>query len=101
VYGYDQRVEIHGSDGMVRADNEVTAPVAVADAEGFHLPTLPHFYLDRYASAFRRELESFLRALDGEQPEVGGADGVAAVAAAAAARRALAERRSVRLEEVA
>jgi myo-inositol 2-dehydrogenase/D-chiro-inositol 1-dehydrogenase len=59
VYGYDQRVEIHGSDGMVRADNEVTAPVAVADAEGFHLPTLPRFYLDRYARAFRRELESF------------------------------------------
>jgi myo-inositol 2-dehydrogenase/D-chiro-inositol 1-dehydrogenase len=101
AYGYDQRVEIHGSEGMIQADNEVTTTVTVADAQGFHRSTLPHFYLDRYAPAFRRELESFARALDGEQPEVSGRDGVAAVAAAAAAKRALDEQRTVRLEEIA
>jgi myo-inositol 2-dehydrogenase/D-chiro-inositol 1-dehydrogenase len=100
AYGYDQRVEVHGSDGMVRADNEMTTTVTVADAQGFHIPTLPHFYLDRYAQAFRRELESFARALDGEPAEVSGRDGVAAVAAAAAAKRALDEKRTVRLDEV-
>jgi myo-inositol 2-dehydrogenase / D-chiro-inositol 1-dehydrogenase len=101
AYGYDQRVEIHGSSGMVRADNELSSTVTVADADGFHAPTLPHFYLDRYRPAFRRELESFLRALDGEAPEVSGRDGVAAVAAAAAAKRAYDEQRTVRLDEVA
>jgi myo-inositol 2-dehydrogenase/D-chiro-inositol 1-dehydrogenase len=101
AYGYDQRVEIHGSAGMIQADNEVTTTVTVADAQGFHRSTLPHFYLDRYALAFRRELESFARALDGRQPEVSGRDGVAAVAAAAAAKRALDERRTVRLSEIA
>jgi myo-inositol 2-dehydrogenase / D-chiro-inositol 1-dehydrogenase len=101
AYGYDQRVEIHGSSGMVRADNELSSTITVADAEGFHAPTLPHFYLDRYGPAFRRELESFARALDGEAPEVGGRDGVAAVAAATAARRAYDEQRTVRLDEVA
>jgi myo-inositol 2-dehydrogenase/D-chiro-inositol 1-dehydrogenase len=101
AYGYDQRVEIHGSAGMVQADNEVRTTVTVADAEGFHRSTLPHFYLDRYATAFRRELESFARALDDGQPEVSGRDGVAAVAAAAAAKRALDEGRSVRLAEIA
>jgi len=100
AYGYDQRVEVHGSLGLVQADNEVSSTVTVADAQGFHSPPLPHFYLDRYGPAFRRELEAFARALDGNEPEVGGRDGVAAVAAAAAARRALDERRSVRLEEV-
>ena len=100
AYGYDQRVEVHGSLGLVQADNEVSSTVTVADAHGFHSQPLQHFYLDRYGPAFRRELEAFARALDGNEPEVGGRDGVAAVAAAAAAKRALDERRSVRLEEV-
>jgi myo-inositol 2-dehydrogenase/D-chiro-inositol 1-dehydrogenase len=100
AYGYDQRIEIHGSAGMVRADNETATTVTVADEQGFHSPTLPHFYLDRYAQAFRRELEAFARALDGEPPQVSGRDGVAAVAAAVAAKRALDERRTVRLDEV-
>ena len=100
-YGYDQRVEVHGSAGMVRADNELSTTVTVADAKGFHAPTLPHFYLDRYGAAFRRELEAFARALDGEAPAVSGRDGVAAVAASIAAKRALDEQRTVRLGEVA
>ena len=54
AYGYDQRVEVHGSTGMVRADNELSTTVTVADADGFHAPTLPHFYLDRYGAAFKR-----------------------------------------------
>jgi myo-inositol 2-dehydrogenase/D-chiro-inositol 1-dehydrogenase len=101
AYGYDQRVEVHGSLGMVRADNEVASTVTVADAEGFHTPPLPHFYLERYGHAFQRELAAFARVLDGEAPEVDGRDGVAAVAAAAAAKRAFEEQRTVRLDEVA
>lgn len=101
AYGYDQRLEVHGSDGMVQAANEVTTTTTIADAEGFHSPTLPHFYMDRYAPAFRRELQSFARALGGEKPEVGGRDGLAAVIAAAAAQRALEEDRVVRLDEFA
>lgn len=100
AYGYDQRLEVHGSDGMVQAANEVTTTTTIADAEGFHSPTLPHFYMDRYAPAFRRELESFARALGGEEAEVTGRDGLAAVAAAAAAQRALREDRVVRIDEV-
>lgn len=101
AYGYDQRLEVHGSGGMVQAANEVTTTTTIADAEGFHSPTLPHFYMDRYAPAFRRELQSFARALGGEEPEVGGRDGLAAVIAAAAAQRALEEDRVVRLDEFA
>jgi myo-inositol 2-dehydrogenase/D-chiro-inositol 1-dehydrogenase len=99
-YGYDQRLEVHGSGGMAQAANEATTTVTIADAQGFHSPTLPHFYMDRYAPAFRRELESFARALSGEEPEVSGHDGLAAVVAATAAKRAYEERRAVLVEEV-
>ena len=100
-YGYDQRLEVHGSEGMAQAANEAATTVTIADAQGFHTPTLPHFYMDRYASAFRRELASFARALNGEEPEVSGRDGLAAVIAATAAKRAYEERRAVRLADVA
>jgi myo-inositol 2-dehydrogenase / D-chiro-inositol 1-dehydrogenase len=84
AYGYDQRLEVHGTDGLAQAEN---------------VPS--HFYTDRYEEAFRRELESFVAALDGAELEVTGRDGLAAVAAAEAARRSLDEARVVRLEEVA
>jgi len=99
AYGYDQRLEVHGSRGLVEAANETSATTTIADERGFHTPPLPHFYLDRYGPAFARELESFAAALDGAPPEVTGADGVAAVAAAEAARRSLDERRTVPVEE--
>jgi myo-inositol 2-dehydrogenase/D-chiro-inositol 1-dehydrogenase len=101
TYGYDQRLEVHGSEGMAQAANEATTTVTIADAHGFHSPTLPHFYMDRYAPAFRRELASFARALGGQDPEVSGTDGLAAVVAATAAKRALDERRAVRLADIA
>jgi myo-inositol 2-dehydrogenase/D-chiro-inositol 1-dehydrogenase len=83
AYGYDQRLEVHGTEGLAQAEN---------------VPA--HFYTDRYETAFRRELESFVAALDGAEVEVTGRDGLAAVAAAEAARRSLDEARVVRLEEV-
>ena len=83
AYGYDQRLEVHGMDGLAEAEN---------------VPS--HFYTDRYEQAFRLELEAFVAALDGAELEVTGQDGLAAVAAAEAARRSLDEARVVRLEEV-
>jgi myo-inositol 2-dehydrogenase / D-chiro-inositol 1-dehydrogenase len=83
-YGYDQRLEVHGSEGLARAENQPA-----------------HFYMDRYGEAFALELASFVRALDGEPVEVTGRDGLAAVAVAEAAKRALDEQRVVELAEVA
>jgi myo-inositol 2-dehydrogenase/D-chiro-inositol 1-dehydrogenase len=100
AYGYDQRLEVHGSEGLAAADNDRRRLATLADAGGFHEPTLPDFYIDRYGPAFVRELESFANALRGGEVEVTGRDGLAAVFAATAARRALDEDRVVRIEEV-
>jgi myo-inositol 2-dehydrogenase/D-chiro-inositol 1-dehydrogenase len=101
AYGYDQRLEVHGSKGLASAENDRRPQALLADAAGFHEPTLPDFYIDRYGPAFVRELESFANALEGGEVEVSGRDGLAAVIAAAAARRSLDEDRVVRLEEIA
>jgi myo-inositol 2-dehydrogenase / D-chiro-inositol 1-dehydrogenase len=63
VYGYDQRIEVFGSQGLVRADNVTATSVAKAGATGFTTePALP-FFLERYASAYRIELEAFVTLL--------------------------------------
>jgi myo-inositol 2-dehydrogenase / D-chiro-inositol 1-dehydrogenase len=99
-YGYDQRLEVHGTEGMVEARNEVRDTTVVADANGFHAPVLPHFFLDRYAPAFVRELEAFADALEGAPVPVTGYDGRQALAAALAAMRSADEGRVVRLDEL-
>ena len=99
-YGYDQRLEVHGTAGMVEARNELQNATVVADAAGFHAPTLPYFFLERFAPAFVRELEAFADALDGRPVAVTGRDGRQALAAAVAAMRSVEEGRVVRLAEV-
>jgi myo-inositol 2-dehydrogenase / D-chiro-inositol 1-dehydrogenase len=100
AYGYDQRLEVHGTDGMTEARNELRDTTDVADARGFHSPPLPHFFLDRYAIAYLLELKAFAAALEGDAVPVTGQDGRAAVAAAQAAALSAAESRIVRLDEL-
>jgi myo-inositol 2-dehydrogenase / D-chiro-inositol 1-dehydrogenase len=99
-YGYDQRLEVHGTAGMVQAQNEQQDATLVADAAGFHAPPLPYFFLERYAPAFVRELEAFADALDGAPVAITGRDGRQALAAAIAATRSAREGRFVRLDEL-
>jgi myo-inositol 2-dehydrogenase/D-chiro-inositol 1-dehydrogenase len=87
-YGYDQRIEAFGAIGMLRADNETATRVEVANANGFlKEPALP-FFLERYRSAYRLEMDDFLRALGGEAHDLaGGEDGLRALLLADAAER--------------
>lgn len=84
-FGYDQRIEAYASAGMVRADNVTESTVQVWGEGGAAADRFQNFFLDRYAEAYRREMEHFADILDGAQPSVGYADGVAALALAEAA----------------
>ena len=88
TYGYDQRIEVFGSGGMVRAANQRETLVETANQDGFARdPALP-FFLERYADAYRIQLDRFLRAVNGEQIELpGGDDGLRALQIADAAQR--------------
>jgi myo-inositol 2-dehydrogenase/D-chiro-inositol 1-dehydrogenase len=89
-FGYDQRIEAFGSQGLVRADNHTATSVAVAGTRGFTTePALP-FFLERYADAYRLELDDFLNALDARPVELAtGDDGWRALLLADAAQRSL------------
>lgn len=64
VYGYDQRVEVLGSTGMLAQDNlrPSTLQVTTADLTDAREPLL-NFFLERYAQAYRSEMEAFIDAL--------------------------------------
>ena len=100
-YGYDQRIEAHGTTGMLRAGNVLPTTVELADATGFRTdPVLP-FFLERYATAYRAELGAFIAAVrGGAAARPNGDDGLRALLLADAALESSRTGRTVRLSEM-
>jgi myo-inositol 2-dehydrogenase / D-chiro-inositol 1-dehydrogenase len=99
VFGYDQRIEVCGARGMLAAGNHRATSVEHATGAGFRCdPALP-FFLERYADAYRLELDAFVCRLHGEEADiVAGQDGVRALEIADACERSMRSGRTVRLE---
>jgi myo-inositol 2-dehydrogenase/D-chiro-inositol 1-dehydrogenase len=98
AFGYDQRIEAFGSAGMASAGNHTATSVTVAGTAGFTTePALP-FFLERYAAAYRLELDDFVQALADRRVELAtGEDGRRALMLADAAQRSLTDGAPVRL----
>ena len=87
-YGYDQRLEVHGSSGMIANGHHAATRVTVSDQDGHHAPPALHFFMQRYQAAYEAELSAFVAAVLGDSaPPVTGEDGRAALVLALAARR--------------
>jgi myo-inositol 2-dehydrogenase/D-chiro-inositol 1-dehydrogenase len=101
VYGYDQRVEVFGSEGMVAAGNEQPDRVFHANAEGMHASLPYYFFLERYLDSYIAEMGAFVEAvLAGKATPVSGEDGRVPVVMGLAALRSLREKRPVALAEI-
>jgi len=102
AYGYDQRVEVLGSGGMVQIENETPDRHIYSDPTGIHLALPQHFFLERYTIAFAKEMQAFVDAVLNDQPtRVTGLDGRMPVVMGIAALKSCRENRPVRLEEIA
>jgi len=88
AYGYDQRVEAHGSKGMLRAGNVHMTTLERADGAGFTQDVIQNFFIDRYVAAYTNEVNSFIAAIQsGSKPTPSGYDGLQAQKLAEAATR--------------
>ena len=102
VFGYDQRVEVFGSDGMVTVSNAAPDSAALNDCAGVHGPLPRFFFLDRYVESYVAEMMDFVECILGEtDPPVTGRDGRIPVVMGYAARKSYEENRPVRLSEIA
>ncbi len=87
VYGYDQRLEVVGSAGMVRSDNRRATTVRrYGEASTAARDPLLHFFIERYAAAYKAEIDDFIDAVEqGRPPSVTFEDGRRALRLADAA----------------
>ncbi|WP_139974025.1 inositol 2-dehydrogenase [Ochrobactrum sp. CGA5] len=100
-YGYDQRIEVHGSLGAVSAENQRPVSIEIASSDGYNRPPLHDFFMTRYTAAYAAEIASFIDALaTGKAPHPSAEDGLQALALAEAALRSAREGRTVKVAEV-
>ncbi len=95
-YGYDQRIEVHGSLGAVSAENQRPVSIEVATKDGYTRPPLHDFFMTRYTAAYAAEISAFFVSLDnGTQLSPSAEDGLIALALADAALKSVAQKAAV------
>ena len=101
VYGYDQRIEAFGSEGMVISDNPRATGNVRYSGTSFGAPDrIFTFYMDRYGGSYRKEIETFLGCVSAGTPlPVNAIDGLRAVYLAEAAGASLRLGQAVELKD--
>ena len=101
VYGYDQRVEVFGSNGVAASENILVNNSLVRTGEGTRQPVLEHFFIERYRMAYLREWMAFIKALSSGEPcPTTGEDGRAPLVIGIAAKKSVELCRPVQTAEV-
>lgn len=101
VYGYDQRVEVFGSEGMVGTGNNTPDNHYCYNKNGQSGPLPLYFFLERYMDSYYNEMREFIDCLlKDEIPKVGAKDGLLSLAMGIAAGISNKENRPVKISEV-
>ena len=101
VYGYDQRVEVFGSAGMVAVSNNTPDTAVYSNADGVHSSLPLFFFVERYTDSYIAEMRAFVECIQQDKtPPVTGMDGRIPVVMGYAARKSYQENRPVKLSEV-
>lgn len=101
TYGYDQRIEVHGSKGVVSAENQRPVSIEIANGQGYTRPPLHDFFMTRYTEAYANEIAAFIAAATtGKKPDPSGRDGLAALMLADAALQSVKDGKAIQVKAV-
>jgi myo-inositol 2-dehydrogenase/D-chiro-inositol 1-dehydrogenase len=90
VYGYDQRIEVLGSKGVLKVENKLLNKVVKGTREGFISSNPQNFFIDRYEQSYKKELMNFVQSIKGDLVDHADADdGLHALKAGLAANNSL------------
>lgn len=100
-YGYDQRLEVFGSKGMVQGNNSNQDNHTLYNEKGVESSLPMHFFLERYADAYIVEIKNFADSLiNNKSIPVSGIDGLESLRIGLAAKKSFQENRPVKLNEI-
>jgi len=99
VYGYDQRIEVLGSEGAVMVGNKKPTEIAVYTQQGTNSDVLVNFFVERYYEGYLAEMVEFVDCIrNDKEPSVGGDDGLVSMLMGYAAQESLAKGTFVRVK---
>ena len=90
VYGYDQRIEVLGSKGILKVPNRLLHNVEKGSKDGFTLSNPKNFFIDRYQESYKKEMMDFIKSIRGKKVDHANTDdGLHALKAGLAANASL------------
>lgn len=102
AYGYDQRAELLGSEGLLQVQNVLENNLVKSTVEGVMSAKPTYFFLERYMPAYNAEWSAFVEAMSaGTDMPVTLEDGVLALAMAEAATLSAQSGEPVKIADVA
>jgi len=100
-FGYDQRLEVFGSEGQASAANDTPTNVSYINADGNQTDKPLYFFLERYMKSFTDEMTEFIDAVvNNKETQTTVNDGLEALRLGLAAKLSVAEHRPVKLSEI-
>ena len=100
VYGYDQRIELLFTDGLVSVGNQSETMITKGYHDGFRTSRLTDFFMQRYGPCYVDEVRQFIECVRDDKPTpVNGQDGRLAVLLGHAAWKSHHENRTINLKE--
>lgn len=101
AYGYDQRAEVFGSEGMVVTANDTGSSAMLSTAGGVTGEKPLYFFLERYMQSFAKEINCFIQAIEEDtDTPLGVLDGLKPVIMGIAAKKSVEEGRPVQISEI-
>ena len=99
--GYDQRLEILGSESVATVHNTPQHHVTIAHSKGTLTPPPENYFIERFEHAYRREVDAFVALIVSSEPPLAGIlEGVEAQRLAEAAERSLRTGVPVRVSDI-
>jgi predicted dehydrogenase len=97
-YGYDARLEVVGTEGVLRVGEVAGGPVTVCSANGNGAGACGKGWQERFAEAYKNEDADFIECIRaGRPPRATGLDGRRAVDVVVAGNRSIRERSPIRV----
>ena len=98
-YGYDQRIELFGSEGMVLVENKKENLYSLSDSNQTQASKINHSFIERYRGSYLNELEHFYSSIiSNTSPSVGLENILSAIQVAEAGKRSLKTNRPERVQ---